>query len=247
MKLCPPVKFTNVSMPDLNQYPFPKGSDHLSLGDDIQLPDSFVIDLLLFWGRGLGTYGMNLILHRFKKDVEFRRISLTGFRSCASRSYYRSVSKQTTRSEEVEKSTCRLFTPILVKGLVVSWVSGPIGFGNHLVSGLFSRRLMLRLGGVFRGIFHRLFQTYLTKASLSILAKLNSDILLVVRRAIFGRISAWWTIPLDKGLFEEITGIDSSWGESVHPSFCESGKSKGKNSEHDPSLETPGNLNKHRC
>ncbi|GKD18626.1 hypothetical protein Tco_1207784, partial [Tanacetum coccineum] len=29
--------------------------------------------------------------------VEFRRISLTGFRSCTSRSYYRSVSKQTTR------------------------------------------------------------------------------------------------------------------------------------------------------
>ncbi|GJT69464.1 hypothetical protein Tco_1028750 [Tanacetum coccineum] len=29
--------------------------------------------------------------------VEFQRISLTGFRSCTSRSYYRSVSKQTTR------------------------------------------------------------------------------------------------------------------------------------------------------
>ncbi|GJZ22349.1 zinc finger, PHD-type containing protein [Tanacetum coccineum] len=29
--------------------------------------------------------------------VEFRRISLTGFRSCTSRSHYRSVSKQTTR------------------------------------------------------------------------------------------------------------------------------------------------------
>ncbi|GJT01713.1 hypothetical protein Tco_0822882 [Tanacetum coccineum] len=30
-------------------------------------------------------------------EVEFRRISLTGFRSCTSRSHYRSVSKQTTR------------------------------------------------------------------------------------------------------------------------------------------------------
>ncbi|GJR60593.1 hypothetical protein Tco_1502755, partial [Tanacetum coccineum] len=29
--------------------------------------------------------------------VEFKRISLTGFRSCTSRSCYRSVSKQTTR------------------------------------------------------------------------------------------------------------------------------------------------------
>ncbi|GJZ36809.1 hypothetical protein Tco_0583000, partial [Tanacetum coccineum] len=29
--------------------------------------------------------------------VEFRRISLTGFRSCTSRSHYQSVSKQTTR------------------------------------------------------------------------------------------------------------------------------------------------------
>ncbi|GKB78768.1 hypothetical protein Tco_0945663 [Tanacetum coccineum] len=30
---------------------------------------------------------------------EFRRISLTGFRSCTSRSQYRSVSKQTTQYE----------------------------------------------------------------------------------------------------------------------------------------------------
>ncbi|GJV58044.1 hypothetical protein Tco_1459049 [Tanacetum coccineum] len=33
----------------------------------------------------------------------------------------------------------------------------------------------------------------------------------------------WWEIPLDKGLFEEILGIDSSWGESVHPSLRGSG------------------------
>ncbi|GJS53013.1 hypothetical protein Tco_0626375 [Tanacetum coccineum] len=42
-----------------------------------------------------------------------------------------------------------------------------------------------------------------------------------------------WAIHLDKGLFEEIPCIDSSWGESVHPSFCGSSKNKGKNSEHD--------------
>ncbi|GKC43185.1 hypothetical protein Tco_1060907 [Tanacetum coccineum] len=36
-----------------------------------------------------------------KQHVEFRRISLTGFRSCTSRSHYRSVSKQTTRISQV--------------------------------------------------------------------------------------------------------------------------------------------------
>ncbi|GJR35808.1 hypothetical protein Tco_1211492 [Tanacetum coccineum] len=34
-------------------------------------------------------------------SLEFKRISLTGFRSCTSRSRYRSVSKQTTRSVDV--------------------------------------------------------------------------------------------------------------------------------------------------
>ncbi|GJR47571.1 hypothetical protein Tco_1315674 [Tanacetum coccineum] len=34
---------------------------------------------------------------RIKEKVELKRISLTGFRNCTSRSYYRSVSKQTTR------------------------------------------------------------------------------------------------------------------------------------------------------
>ncbi|GKF23967.1 hypothetical protein Tco_0076289, partial [Tanacetum coccineum] len=34
-----------------------------------------------------------------------------------------------------------------------------------------------------------------------------------------------WAIPLDKGLFEEIPGIDTSWGESVHPPFCGSASS----------------------
>ncbi|GJU59456.1 reverse transcriptase domain-containing protein [Tanacetum coccineum] len=44
---------------------------------------------------------LNLPDHKIHKDgdgdVEFKRISLTGFRSCASRSRYRSISKQTTR------------------------------------------------------------------------------------------------------------------------------------------------------
>ncbi|GJU24751.1 hypothetical protein Tco_1163372 [Tanacetum coccineum] len=34
-------------------------------------------------------------------QVEFKRISLTGFRSCTSRSRYRSVSKQTTRNRTI--------------------------------------------------------------------------------------------------------------------------------------------------
>ncbi|GJS65172.1 retrovirus-related pol polyprotein from transposon TNT 1-94 [Tanacetum coccineum] len=37
-------------------------------------------------------------------EVEFKRISLTGFRSCTSRSHYRSVSKQTTRHNSPTKS-----------------------------------------------------------------------------------------------------------------------------------------------
>ncbi|GJV74042.1 hypothetical protein Tco_1494037 [Tanacetum coccineum] len=51
-----------------------------------------------------------------------------------------------------------------------------------------------------------------------------------------------WAIPLDKGLFGEISGIDSSWGESVHSPFCRSGKSKGKNSEHDYVFRDSGNI-----
>ncbi|GJU63587.1 hypothetical protein Tco_1245422 [Tanacetum coccineum] len=35
-------------------------------------------------------------------QVEFKRISLTGFRSCTSRSHYQSVSKQTTRLIHIE-------------------------------------------------------------------------------------------------------------------------------------------------
>ncbi|GKA16278.1 hypothetical protein Tco_0696025 [Tanacetum coccineum] len=45
-----------------------------------------------------------LTLHReTATTVEFRRISLTGFHSCTSRSHYRSVSKQTTRHDQASK------------------------------------------------------------------------------------------------------------------------------------------------
>ncbi|GJR12559.1 hypothetical protein Tco_0795211 [Tanacetum coccineum] len=40
-------------------------------------------------------------MERRREEVEFKRISLTGFRSCTSRSHYRSVSKQTTQSRQV--------------------------------------------------------------------------------------------------------------------------------------------------
>ncbi|GKD50036.1 hypothetical protein Tco_1279012 [Tanacetum coccineum] len=55
-------------------------------------------------------------------------------------------------------------------------------------------------------------------------------------------LSGWWAIPLYKGLFEEIPGVDSSWGEYVHPSLHGSGKSKGKNSEHDRVFRNFGNI-----
>ncbi|GKA86297.1 hypothetical protein Tco_0808008, partial [Tanacetum coccineum] len=41
-----------------------------------------------------------IFLQRYQ--VEFKRISLTGFRSCTSRSRYRSISKQTTRLIHIE-------------------------------------------------------------------------------------------------------------------------------------------------
>ncbi|GKF60960.1 hypothetical protein Tco_0177746, partial [Tanacetum coccineum] len=56
------------------------------------------------------------------------------------------------------------------------------------------------------------------------------------------RSLGWWAIPLDKGLFEEIPSIDSSRGESVYPSLHGSGKSKGKNSEHDCVFRNSGNI-----
>ncbi|GKD80455.1 hypothetical protein Tco_1347294 [Tanacetum coccineum] len=56
------------------------------------------------------------------------------------------------------------------------------------------------------------------------------------------RSLGWWAIPLDKGSFEEIPGIDSSWGEFVHPSLHGSGKNKGKNLEHDCVLRNSGNI-----
>ncbi|GJZ22321.1 hypothetical protein Tco_0559360 [Tanacetum coccineum] len=43
-------------------------------------------------------YQLNTSSLQERRMVEFQRISLTGFRSCTSRSHYRSVSKQTTRT-----------------------------------------------------------------------------------------------------------------------------------------------------
>ncbi|GJY40636.1 hypothetical protein Tco_0427906 [Tanacetum coccineum] len=52
-------------------------------------------------GVGVVTVGITKQVHQVMEltehEVEFRRISLTGFRSCISRSHYQSVSKQTTR------------------------------------------------------------------------------------------------------------------------------------------------------
>ncbi|GJU80675.1 hypothetical protein Tco_1283040 [Tanacetum coccineum] len=62
-----------------------------------------------------------------KQQVEFKRISLTGFRSCTSRSRYRSVSKQTTRyiqriivvlqdDQVLEEINCAYWYRIFTKG-----------------------------------------------------------------------------------------------------------------------------------
>ncbi|GJU48960.1 pol polyprotein [Tanacetum coccineum] len=53
-------------------------------------------------GMGLESEsGGRTTRERTTVEVEFRRISLTGFHSCTSRSQYRSVSKQTTRYERI--------------------------------------------------------------------------------------------------------------------------------------------------
>ncbi|GJU91775.1 hypothetical protein Tco_1304198 [Tanacetum coccineum] len=46
-------------------------------------------------------YHFNTSSLQERRTVEFRRISLTGFRSCTSRSHYQSVSKQTTRISQI--------------------------------------------------------------------------------------------------------------------------------------------------
>ncbi|GJS32334.1 hypothetical protein Tco_0530716 [Tanacetum coccineum] len=56
--------------------------------------------------RSLETWTMSwleaaTVQENRKNKVEFKRISLTGFRSCTSRSRYRSVSKQTTQLERM--------------------------------------------------------------------------------------------------------------------------------------------------
>ncbi|GJV91382.1 hypothetical protein Tco_1539195, partial [Tanacetum coccineum] len=62
-------------------------------------------------------------------------------------------------------------------------------------------------------------------------------------RVLFGGLG-WWTIPLDKGLFEAIPGVDSSWGESIHPSLCASSKSKWEDTQHDRVVRNSGNVKK---
>ncbi|GJW49937.1 hypothetical protein Tco_0091288 [Tanacetum coccineum] len=55
---------------------------------------------------GCNNHGSPLISINIAYDqVEFQRISLTGFRSCTSRSHYRSVSKQTTRAADERITT----------------------------------------------------------------------------------------------------------------------------------------------
>ncbi|GJV25658.1 hypothetical protein Tco_1378353 [Tanacetum coccineum] len=71
---------------------------------------------------------------------------------------------------------------------------------------------------------------------------LKEDIYLLMTIDVLLRSLGWWAIPLDKGSFEEIPGIDSSWGEFVHPSLHGSGKNKGKNLEHDCVLRNSGNI-----
>ncbi|GJZ47372.1 hypothetical protein Tco_0601204 [Tanacetum coccineum] len=46
-------------------------------------------------------------------SLEFKRISLTGFHSCTSRSRYRSVSKQTTRISIITVNTVRYHPDVL--------------------------------------------------------------------------------------------------------------------------------------
>ncbi|GKA29671.1 hypothetical protein Tco_0715916 [Tanacetum coccineum] len=43
----------------------------------------------------------------------------------------------------------------------------------------------------------------------------------------------WWIIPLDKGLFKEIPGVNGTWSEPVHPSFSGSNECDGENTKHD--------------
>ncbi|GJW63996.1 hypothetical protein Tco_0115880 [Tanacetum coccineum] len=63
----------------------------------------------------------------------------------------------------------------------------------------------------------------LAPKSAKALLKSNLPIEQVVNIFKLLRCLGWRAIPLDKGFFEEILGINSSWGESVHPSLCRSG------------------------
>ncbi|GJY67514.1 reverse transcriptase domain-containing protein, partial [Tanacetum coccineum] len=67
--------------------------------------------------------------------VEFKRISLTGFHSCTSRSRYRSVSKQTTRISIVIVNIMRYHSDVLIPPVLAgSWEQIPIL--NHLITSI---------------------------------------------------------------------------------------------------------------
>ncbi|GJX44085.1 hypothetical protein Tco_0260761 [Tanacetum coccineum] len=80
---------------------YPLSKDLILMKTDDVNGDEKGFQLTLLHGEELASPGSNSSCcdHRdyLHERVEFRRISLTGFRSCTSRSYYWSLSKQTTR------------------------------------------------------------------------------------------------------------------------------------------------------
>ncbi|GJU76590.1 ribonuclease H-like domain-containing protein [Tanacetum coccineum] len=65
----------------------------------------------------IDVYEGELTLRVGKEAVEFKRISLTGFRSCTSRSRYRSVSKQTTQTSTLSNGVVPRVVPT-----VLAWI-----------------------------------------------------------------------------------------------------------------------------
>ncbi|GJZ42434.1 zinc finger, CCHC-type, retrotransposon gag domain protein, partial [Tanacetum coccineum] len=76
-----------------------------------------------------GGWGASQVLHVYNNvhQVEFQRISLTGFRSCTSRSQYQSVSKQTTQ-------TLKIFLVFTVCERQVYWNSVLMRFTDDLLA-----------------------------------------------------------------------------------------------------------------
>ncbi|GJS96240.1 zinc finger, CCHC-type containing protein [Tanacetum coccineum] len=85
-------------------------------------------------------HGLDIATIRKPASLEFKRISLIGFRSCTSRSRYQSVSNQTTRchkfdSYRIAQVTCRsacLMLALIHLVLAGSWEQIPIL--NHLIT-----------------------------------------------------------------------------------------------------------------